>query len=47
MEMRSYLNKKYDCDKIFSASGTDRHALVLMFALDIAIYHIFCQHNPL
>ena len=43
MEMRSYLNKKYDCDKIFSARGTDRHALVLMFALDIAI---FCQHNP-
>ena len=36
MEMRSYLNKKYDCDKIFSARGTDRHALVLMFALDIA-----------
>jgi len=25
MEMRSYLNKKYDCDKIFSARGTDRH----------------------
>lgn len=45
-EMRSYLNKKYDCDKIFSARGTDRHALVLMFALDITIFHIFCQHNP-
>ncbi|OFP41092.1 hypothetical protein HMPREF2992_03695 [Prevotella sp. HMSC069G02] len=45
-EMRSYLNKKYDCDKIFSARGTDRHALILMFALDITIFHIFCQHNP-
>lgn len=45
-EMRSYLNKKYDCDKIFSARGTDRHALVLMFALDITIFHIFSQHNP-
>lgn len=45
-EMRSYLNKKYDCDKIFSARGTDRHALVLMFAIDIAIFHIYCQHNP-
>ena len=44
--MRSYLNKKYDCDKIFSARGTGRHALVLMFALDITIFHIFCQHNP-
>ncbi|MBB1539070.1 MAG: DUF1320 family protein [Prevotella sp.] len=45
-EMRSYLNKKYDCNRIFEARGTDRHALVLMFALDIAIYHIYCQHNP-
>lgn len=45
-EMRSYMNKTYDCDAIFSARGANRHPLVLMFALDIAIYHIFCQHNP-
>ena len=45
-EMRSYLNKKYDCNRIFEARGTDRHTLVLMFALDIDIYHIYCQHNP-
>ena len=45
-EMRSYLNKQYDCDTIFSATGTDRHALILMFAIDITVYHIFCQHNP-
>ncbi|MBR1467481.1 MAG: DUF1320 domain-containing protein [Bacteroidaceae bacterium] len=45
-EMRSYLNKSYDCDAIFSATGTDRHALILMFAIDITVYHIFCQHNP-
>lgn len=46
LEMRSYLNKAYDCDAIFSATGTDRHALILMFAIDITVYHIFCQHNP-
>ena len=45
-EMRSYLNKKYDCDAIFSATDTDRHPLILMFAIDITVYHIFCQHNP-
>ena len=45
-EMRGYLNKTYDCDKIFSAEGGDRNALILMFALDITVYHIFCQHNP-
>lgn len=45
-EMRGYLNKIYDCDAIFSAQGADRHPLILMFAVDITIYHIFCQHNP-
>ena len=45
-EMRSYMNKSYDCDAIFSATGNDRHALILMFAIDITVYHIFCQHNP-
>lgn len=45
-EMRCYLNKFYDCDAIFEARGAERNQLVLMMALDIAIYHIFCQHNP-
>lgn len=45
-EMRSYMDKFYDCDAIFGATGTDRNQLVLMMALDITIYHIFCQHNP-
>lgn len=45
-QMRSYMDKTYDCDAIFAARGDGRHPLVLMFALDIAIYHIFCQHNP-
>lgn len=45
-EMRSYLYKFYDCDAIFNARGKDRHPLILMMALDIAIYHLFCIHNP-
>ncbi len=45
-EMRCYLSKFYDCDAIFGATGAERNQLVLMMALDIAIYHIFCQHNP-
>ena len=45
-EMRSYMNKLYDCDAIFAARGDDRHPLILMFAIDISVYHIFCQHNP-
>lgn len=45
-EMRSYLSGRYDCDAIFSAEGNARNQLVLMMAIDIAIYHIFCIHNP-
>jgi len=44
--MRSYLNNRYDCDKIFSETATDRNHLILMMALDITVYNIFCVHNP-
>lgn len=45
-EMRSSLKERYDVDAIFSARGEERNQLIVMFALDIAIYHIFCIHNP-
>ena len=45
-EMRGYLDKFYDTDAIFNATGAERNQLVLMMAVDIAVYHIFCQHNP-
>lgn len=45
-EMRCYLSKRYDCDAIFFASGEDRNQLILMMVIDIAVYHIFCIHNP-
>lgn len=45
-QMRGYLAARYDCDRIFSAEGGERNQLVLMMALDIAIYHIFSIHNP-
>lgn len=45
-EMRSHMAATYDCDAIFSATSDQRHPLVLMFAIDIAVYHIFCIHNP-
>lgn len=45
-EMRCYLSKRYDCNKIFAATGEERNQLVLMMAIDIAIYHIISIHNP-
>ena len=46
-QMRSYLAKRYDCDKIFSLRSPERNQLILMMAIDIAVYHIFCIHNPM
>ena len=45
-EMRGYLARRYDCDAIFSATGKNRHDLILMNAIDTAIYHLFSIHNP-
>lgn len=45
-EMRCYLSRRYDCDRIFSAAGDARLQLVLMMVIDIAVYHIFSIHNP-
>lgn len=45
-EMRGYLSGRYDCDKIFSAQDDQRNQLVLMYAKDITLYHVFCIHNP-
>ena len=46
-EMKCYLGKRYDTKAIFDAREDDRNQLVLMMALDIAVYHIFSIHNPM
>ena len=45
-DMRNYLHQFYDCDAIFSARGDERDALLVMFCIDITVYHLFCMHNP-
>lgn len=45
-EMRGYLSSRYDCDAVFNTPTAERNQLILMLALDITIYHIFCIHNP-
>ena len=39
-EMSGYLRPKYDCGKIFAAEGDARNRQVLMYACDIALYHM-------
>ena len=43
-EIRGYL-AKYDRDKIFSAEGKERNALLLTFAKDIAAWHFLTLCN--
>ena len=45
-EMKCYLSKRYDVKAIFEAREHERNQLVLMMAIDIAVYHIFSIHNP-
>ena len=39
-EISGYLRPKYDTSAIFSAVGTERNRLVVMYTCDIALYHM-------
>lgn len=45
-EIESYLRERFDTVQIFSATGDERNTLVKMFAVDIAVYHLFCAVAP-
>lgn len=45
-DMRNYLHLHYDCDRIFAAQGDDRDPMLVMFCVDITVYHLFSMHNP-
>lgn len=39
-EIAAYLRPKYDTDAIFAVTGAERSRLVIMYACDIALYHM-------
>lgn len=39
-EISSYLRPVYDTKTIFSATGSDRNRLIVMYTADIALYHL-------
>lgn len=39
-EISGYLRPKYDCEQIFSAEREQRNRQILMYACDIALYHL-------
>jgi len=45
-EMKGYLTSRYKVDDIFNKSGNHRHNLILMMAIDMALYHLHSIYNP-
>lgn len=39
-EISGYLRPVYDTEAIFSSTGSDRNRLLVMYAADIALYHM-------
>lgn len=44
-EVRSYLRTRYDTDKIFSAEGSDRNALILENTKVVAVWNLIRLSN--
>ena len=45
-EMQSYINHRYDGATIFAQTGSDRNPLIVMYAVDMLLYHIHSRLNP-
>lgn len=45
-EMESYLRVRYDVAQIFAVSGEGRHPQLLMYLIDITLYHLHSRINP-
>lgn len=39
-EISGYLRPRYDCNAIFAAEGEERNRQIVMYACDIALYHM-------
>lgn len=44
-EITAYLSSRYNCKKIFNATGEERNNVVLMYVMDCALYHM-CSWLP-
>ena len=46
VEMESYLRGRYDVDAIFATTADARNAQVVMYLVDMALYHLHSRQNP-
>ncbi len=45
-EMESYLRARFDVAAIFGAIADDRNPLIVMYMVDISLYHLFTACTP-
>jgi phage gp36-like protein len=45
-EMTSYLGVRFDCAAIFATTGASRNPLIIMYLVDIVLYHIHARISP-
>jgi phage gp36-like protein len=45
-EVESYLNQRFDVADIFSQTGEDRSAIIVMYMVDITLYHLHSRITP-
>lgn len=45
-QMESYLSARYDTGAVFGATGTDRNAAIVMYLVDMAVYHLHARISP-
>ncbi len=45
-EMESYLRGRYDVAEIFDQTGTERNALIVMYLVDMVVYHLHSNISP-
>lgn len=45
-EMESYLNQRFDVAVEFAKTGDDRNPLLVMYLMDMALYHLHTRITP-
>ncbi len=45
-QMESYLAARYDTAAVFAATGTDRNPAVVMYLVDMVLYHLHARISP-
>lgn len=44
-EMKAFLHDSYDVDDVFGKTGNDRHALLVRYGCDIAVYFLIARNQ--